>query len=171
MISRASAVGIVVLLGLGACTKAADTLDTAATEAAVLRVVEPRLDVEVDEVRCPSPIARNDGDAITCRVVLADEGGSARVRVTPRRDGDEVEVELVDAVVDRAQVGRELHQALVGEYERSFTVDCGAEEVVVAEPGTTISCTATDAAGRRRVTAEVVDGSGSLSFDLGDAGD
>jgi hypothetical protein len=170
MIGRTSAAAIVVVLGLGACTKAADTLDTAATEQAVVRVVEPRLEIEVDEVRCPSPIARDDGEAITCRVVLADEVGSVRVQVTPRQDGDEVAVELVDAVVDRAQVGRELHQALVAEYERSFTVDCGADEVVVAEPGTTISCTATDDAGRRRVTATVVDATGTLSFDLGDAG-
>ncbi len=173
MIRRCAAVALGAVAVLGACTDAADSLDTAATERAVERAVEPRLGTEVDEVRCPSPIPRG-GEPVTCRVVLAGTGtgtgATARVRVTARQDGDRVDVELVDAVVDPAQVGRELHQALVAEYARSFTVDCGDGEVVVAAPGATIPCTAADDAGRRKVTATVVDTAGTLSFDLGGTG-
>ena len=62
-----------------------------------------------------------------------------------------------DVVLDRAQVGRQLHDALVAEYARSFTVDCGTKGVVVAAPGKGISCSATDEGGRRKVGATVVD--------------
>lgn len=182
MIGRALrlATGAAAVVVLGACTGPAGSLDTGATEKAVARAVQPRLDlglgaddgseVVIDEVRCPSPIPRDDGETVTCRVVLADEQGSVRVRVTPRGDGDRVDVDLVDTVVDPARVGRQLHEALVAEYARSFTVDCGAADLVVAAPGTTISCTATDDAGRRKVTATVIDATGTLSFDLGGAG-
>lgn len=167
MIGRAAAVVLGAGLVLAACSEAADSLDTSATERAVERVVEPRLVAEVDEVTCPSPITRGDGETVTCRAVLADDGGSARVRVIQRGDGDQVDVELLDAVVERSEVGRQLHEALVATYARSFTVDCGADEVVVAAPGTTITCTATDDGGRREVTATVADATGTLSFDLG----
>lgn len=175
-VAGAAAVGV--LLVVGACTDAADSLDTNATEQSVAEAVQPRLgkgvgaavDVDIDEVRCPSPIPRGEGETVTCRVVLADDAGSVRVLVTPRGDGDQVDVDLVDAVVDPAQVGRQLHDALVAEYGRSFTVDCGVAGVLVAKPGAAISCTATDDAGRRKVTATVVDATGQLSFDLGGAG-
>ena len=170
--AAAAAVGLALGLvaGVGACTTPADTLDTTATERAVERTVEPRLPVRVDEVRCPSPIERRDGATTTCRAVLADEGGSVRVNVTQRGDGQRLEVELYDVVLDRAAVGRQLHDALVSEYARSFTVDCGGRGVAVLATGASISCTATDDAGRRKVSATVLDARGTLRFDLSGAG-
>lgn len=170
MIRRVAVLALGAGLVLGACTESADTLDATATEEAVGRVVEPRLGAEVDEVRCPSPIRRADGETVTCRVVLAEEAGVARVSVTQRGSGEQVDVDLLDAVVDPAEVGRQLHQALVAEYGRSFTVDCGADGVRVAEPGETFACSAVDEVGRRKVSATVVDAAGTLSFDLSGAG-
>ena len=166
MIRRAAASVLGPGLVLAACAGPAATFDTAATERAIERVVRPRVVAEVDEVRCPSPIPRGDGESVTCRVVLADEAGSVRVRASTLGDGDGVAVDLLDAVVDPAQVGHQLHQALVAKYARTFTVDCGDDAALVARPGTTISCAVSDDGGRRKVTATVVDATGTLSFDL-----
>lgn len=154
------------LVVAGACTEPSDALDTGATEAAVARTLGPRLPVRVDEVRCPSPIERAAATTITCQVVLVDDAGTAKVQVTQRPD-DELLVDLVDAVLDPAAVGRQLHDALVAEYARSFTVDCGTDVAVVVAVDDSISCSADDGTSRRKVTATVVDARGTLRFDLG----
>jgi hypothetical protein len=87
--------------------------------------------------------------------------------VTPRREGEQLDVDLVDAALDRAVVTTQLEEALVAEYARTFAVDCGGTGVVVAEVGATLTCTATDDDGRRQVTATVEDAGGTLSFDVG----
>ena len=99
--------------------------------------------------------------------MLAEGIGVVRLDVTQGREGERLAVGLVDAVVDHADAADELHRALVDAYGRSFEVDCGTAGPVVAKPGSTFGCKATDENGARTITATVENSAGDLSFDLG----
>lgn len=170
LVAVALVAGFAAATVLGACTRDADTLDTTATERAVARSIGRRVTVDVEEIRCPSVIPRGEGRSVTCTAVLVDGLGTLRLRVTQRGQGQALDVELRDAVVDPADVARQLHEALVARYGRSFTVDCGPAGPAVRAPQATVRCKADDGATGRTITATVVDAAGTLSFDLGTAG-
>jgi hypothetical protein len=174
---------------LAACSSDDETLDVAATEDAVADVVVARLGPEVDEVRCPEEIERAAGAVIECRAVLADERGEVRLRVR-QADGDgALDVEELDAVIDRDAVATDLRGRLTDTHERDFLVDCadrgdgddrddvddgdgdgddGDGRVEVVAPGSVITCEATDEFGDREVTVTVIDPAGTLRYQVGD---
>lgn len=148
-----------------ACSQPVGTLDRAATERAVEKVIGGRLD-DVERIRCPDEIARGAGKQFRCDAVL--EGDSLEVRLRVRQvDADaSLEVQLLDAAIDRTEVAEDLRRSLVTAFERAFTVDCG-EGVTVSAPGSTFSCTAEDPDGTRQVAVTVTDPAGTLSYDVG----
>ncbi len=156
-------------LGLGAagCAEEADTLDRAATQRAVEKVIDARLDVDVDRVTCPADIPLGTGREVACRASLEGVDDDLRLTVTQRGDEGELDVELLDAVVDPTDVAEDLHGQLVAEFARSFLADCGDGGPQVVEPGETIECVARDAGSRRTVTVTVVDAAGTLRYELG----
>lgn len=183
---------VAAVLGLLAgCSSDDETLDVAATEDAVADVVAVRLAAEVDEVRCPEEIERAAGTVIECRAVLARERGEVRLRVR-QADGDgALEVEELDAVIDRDAVATDLRGRLTDTHDRDFLVDCanrgdgangedgndgaegddgadGVDRVEVMAPGSMITCEATDEFGDREVTVTVIDPAGTLRYQVGD---
>lgn len=163
-----AASGLVVLLGLEACGEPAATLDSAATERAVDRVIGDRIGPPVAEVQCPEEIARGSGKRFSCRAVLEDGAGTIRLRVRQVDDDGRLQAEPIDAVVDTDVVAEDLRATLVRAYLRGFTVDCGKAGPKVVEPDTKFTCDAKDSAGRREVAVTVVDAAGTLRYDVGD---
>lgn len=157
-----AAVLLVVLLA--SCSSG--RLDQSATERTVRGAIGARIPWDVTAVRCPAHIPRGSGERVECRAVLADGAGTVRLRVTQADDDGGLEVELRDAVVDRAVAARRLHKALVEEYGRSFRTDCGSGPPAVLAPGRSLPCYARDDSGVRTVRARVVDPSGTLRFEL-----
>lgn len=144
------------------------TLDVPATEAAVAEVVAAGVAPGVDGVRCPEEIERTADTTVTCRADLADGAGELRLEVRVLDDDGTLDVEPLDAVVDRDRVATELRDELAATYERDFTVDCGDDGVEVVAPGGTVTCRATDDDGTRDVTVTVADAAGTLRFDVGE---
>ncbi|HEX2575829.1 MAG TPA: DUF4333 domain-containing protein [Aquihabitans sp.] len=166
-LGAALAAGLALAVAGASCSETADTLDRAGTERAVERVVGGRIGPDVDRVRCPQEIPRGRGRRFSCRAVLADEVGDVRLRVRQADDDGRLEVELLDAVVDRRDVADDLRRTLVSTYLREFTVDCGDPGPRVVAPGTTFTCDAADPAGEREVEVTVTDAAGTLSYDVG----
>lgn len=163
---------LVTVLGVGVagCSEPATTLDAAATERTVEQVVADRIEPEVSEVRCPDRIERGVGVEVRCRAILASAAGSVRLQVSQVDEDASLEVELADAVLDVDTVAEDLTASLVDELARPVRVDCGDREVLVVEPGSDISCTATDERGDREVAVTVSDARGTLRYELGAAG-
>lgn len=156
----------------GGCSDPASTLDREGTERAVRRVVGGRIEARVRDVRCPATIPRGAGEQVTCLAVLAGDIGEVRLRVEQADDDGTVEVALLDAVVDPADVADDLRAALVRTFARGFTVTCGDPGPTVVRPGATFTCEADDetddrGAGTRRVTVTVADSAGTLRYDVG----
>lgn len=171
---RARAVALVLAVALGTTACGDDDgviLDRAATEDAVAEVVADGLAVDVDDVVCPDEIERTAGAATACRGVLADDVGDVRLEVRQTDDEGTLDVEVLDAVVDRAAVARQLDDELTSTYERDFTVDCGGGGLAVVAPDSSFVCDATDAEGARDVTVTVTDPAGTLRFEVADADD
>ncbi|MCU1499727.1 MAG: hypothetical protein JWM47_3680 [Acidimicrobiales bacterium] len=142
------------------------TLDTSATERAIEKVIGGRIEPDVREVRCPDDIDRGEGRRFTCRAVLAGGHGEVRLRVRQTERDTNLDVDLLDAVIDRTAVADDLRRMLVKTFLRRFTVDCGDAEVDVAAPDSTFTCQAEDPAGSRKVTVTVVDAAGTLTYDI-----
>lgn len=149
------------------CSQSEATLDRAATERAVAKVIGGRIGPRVARVRCPDDIARKKGAVVTCRAVLAGDLGDVRLQVTQTDDDADLAVDLLDAVLERDAVAEDLRRSLVKEYRRTFTVECDTAEVTVIASEGTFTCTAEDATTRRTVTVIVTDASGTLSYDIG----
>lgn len=161
----------VVLAAMGVaagCAEDADALDRAATERAVERVIGGRIDPVVDRVRCPAEIERGEGERVTCRALLADGGQEVRLRVSQVDEDGRLDVALLDAVLDPADVATDLRRTLVSSFRREFEVDCGDGGPLVAAPDDTFTCTARDPDGEREVTVTVTDAAGTLAYDVGE---
>ncbi|CAN5901943.1 hypothetical protein BH23ACT2_BH23ACT2_25510 [soil metagenome] len=175
---RAAALLVASGLGLLACSSGqASTVETSATEDAVAEKVAAGLGPELDEVRCPAEIERAVGATVECRAVLAEEGtsepGQLRVEVRQVDDEGRLDVEPLDAVIDRSEVALDLEDTLTDAYDRDFTIDCGGGLDVVA-PGGTITCDAADAFERRTIVVTITDVAGTVLYDVdgdGDGGD
>ncbi len=171
--ARVVAALVVGALLAGGCSDPASTLDREGTERAVRRVVGGRIEARVRDVRCPADIARGAGERVTCVALLAGDTGEVRLRVEQADDDGTLEVALLDAVVDPADVADDLRAALVRTFERGFTVTCGDPGPTVVRPGATFTCEAVDetddrGAGTRRVTVTVTDPAGTLRYGVGD---
>lgn len=142
------------------------TLDTPATERAIDRAIGGRIETDVREVRCPEEIERGAGRRFTCRAVLAGGQGQVRLRVRQQPRGTDLDVDLLDAVLDRTAVADDLRRQLVKVFLRRFTVDCGDDKVDVVAPKSTFTCRAEDPNGARTVTVTVVDAAGTVSYDV-----
>ncbi len=164
-----AALALAVAVGLAACgSDEATTLDAAATEDAVAEVVAEGLEVEVDDVTCPDDIERSAGTTVRCRATLADEVGDVRIEVRQADDEGTLDVEVLDAVIDRAAVVDQLVDQLTATYERDFTIDCGDGGLEVVAPDSSFLCAAADADGARDVTVTVTDAAGTLRFEVAD---
>ncbi|QXC63251.1 DUF4333 domain-containing protein [Aquihabitans sp. G128] len=147
-------------------TKQATTLDTDGTERAIDKVIGSRIEPDVKEVRCPADIARGKGRSFSCRALLEGTGGEVRLRVRQVDADGTLDVDLLDAVVDRKAVATDLRRQLVKRFLRTFTVDCGTEAISVVAPGSTFTCSAKDPAGKRTITVTVTDAAGTVSYDI-----
>jgi hypothetical protein len=159
-------VGAVLALSAGvtACGDAtAKTLDQPATESAVGRVVADRLGTVVRNTACPSTIPRGKNEVVKCSVTLSPKLGIVRVSVRQVDDEGRLDVVLLDAVIDNAEVTRTLKTQLKASFSRSFQADCGTGRRVVA-PGGSFRCRARDRGGRRVVLVTVKDAAGTLAF-------
>ena len=156
------------LVGAGGCggTQAASSLDTTATERAIKKVIGARIAPDVDDVRCPSDMPRGVGKRVTCRAVLADGKGAVRLRVQQSDADGQLDIALEDAVIDLDEVADDLRRQLVATYKRTFEIDCGERGPKVVEPGTTLTCDASDATGKRAVAVRVLDAAGTLRYDV-----
>lgn len=162
LVASACAVAVALVAG---CART-PTLDRAGTERAIEKVIGGRITQPVETVTCPAHLRKGEGEVATCRAVLADGVGTVRLRVR-QTDGDaHLDVELIDAVIDRTAAATALHRELVAAYARTFTVDCGAGPIVVA-PGKAFECSASDGTTTRTVQATVTDAAGTVTFDLG----
>lgn len=171
---RLAAAALAVTLVLGAATGCGrddgpSHLDTAATEQAVEKAVDRRLETDVTRVRCPDEIVRGAGRRVACQAILAKGQGQVRLRVRQSGTDTELDIELLDAVIDRKAVADDLRRQLVDRFHRRFTVDCGSARVDVVAPRSTFTCKAEDPAGRRTVTVTVVDAAGTVRYDVGGA--
>ncbi len=156
----------VALLVVG-CTQEAGTLDRAATERAVKKVVGARITPPITTIRCPDDIPRGEDEPVVCRAILAGGSGEVRLRVTQTGAADQVNVALLDAVLDRDDVAEDLRQTLVETYLRTFEVDCGKPVITVLAPDETFACNAKDATETREITVTVTDPAGTLLYDIG----
>lgn len=161
----ALAVGLIATVG--ACSQGANSLDRAATERAVLATLAERMTPVPDEVSCPANIDRGADEVVTCDAILPDGIGTVRVDVSQRDGGSSLDIDLVDAIIDRAKVATDLRRELVDAYGRTFTVSCGEAGPEVMEPGAEFDCEATDEGGSRTIRARVVNGAGTVTFDIG----
>lgn len=165
---RTASVAAAVVLALPACgSDEPATFDRAAAEEAVAEVAADGLGLEVDDVACPGEIERSAGTTVTCRAVLADDVGDVRVEVRRADDGT-LDVEVLDAVVDRAVVAEQLLDELTATYDRDFTVDCGGDGFEVVAPDASFVCGAADDAEARDVIVTVADAAGTLRFEVAD---
>lgn len=155
------AVGAMVVLT--ACSSDGDRLDRSATERAIERVVEADIAETVAEVNCPERIPYGEGLTVRCEAVFSDVAGRVGLEVT-QLAGDELDVIVLDAVVDPAEVADELEKQLLATYLRTFTAGCGEPGRQAVASGSTLACTVTDDDGSREATVTVVDASGTLSF-------
>mgnify|MGYP000844547828 FL=1 len=162
-----------------------------AGERAVRAELDGTLPAAVTAVHCPEAPRRRTGSTTRCEAELR---GGARVRlVVTHAGGDRLTVDLLDAVLDRAELTRRVTRALGDELDRRVAVDCddagsgagggaadadegaadgtgrdtGAGGVLVAAPGETLTCTARDGTSRRKVTVEIRDVEGNLEARLG----
>lgn len=164
---RAAAAGAVAVAVLAGCART-PTLDRAGTERAIEKVIGGRITQPIEAVTCPAHLRKGEGEVATCRAVLADGAGTVRLRVR-QTDGDaHLDVDLLDAVVDRTAAATALHRELVAAYERTFTVDCGDGGPIVVAPGKGFTCSASDGTSTRTVRATVTDAAGTVTFDIGD---
>jgi hypothetical protein len=171
-VTRTTALVVAVVLGLAACGgDDAAALDREATEDAIAEVVADGLGVQVDAVVCPDDVERTAGATAACRGVLADDVGDVRIEVRRADEEGTLGVEVLDAVIDRVDVARQLDEELAATYERDFTVDCGGDGPDVVAPDTSFACVATDADGAREVTVTVTDQAGTLRFEVADGPD
>lgn len=157
---------LTLLASLAACSEPATTLERSETERAVQRVIGGRIAVPIDHILCPAVIERGAGRRFVCRAVLSGGAGEVRLRVT-QGDDDALEVDPLDAVLDRAAVAGDLRGALVETYRRSFMVVCAEPDIRVAAPGATFTCRVIDDEGGRDITVTVVDAAGTVSYDIG----
>lgn len=162
-----SLVVAVALIAVAGCSQSTATLDRAATEQAVEKVVGSRIGPRIQRVRCPEGIARKEGERFTCQALLAGDLGDVRLEVIQTDADADLDVNLLDAVIERPEVAEDLRRSLVKEYLRTFTVDCGTPKVTVIAPGGTFTCTVEDATTTRQVSVTVTDAAGTLTYDIG----
>ena len=160
-----------VAAGASGCTTPARTLDRAATEQAVAQALGRPAGAEVTGVRCPADLERGKGTETRCRAQVAGADEPLRLLVTQTDDQARLDVQRIDAVLDRRAVAEDLRRTLVETYRRVFDVDCGQPRIVVAAPRSTFTCQASEQGGpgdgdTRKVKATVTNAAGTLRYDV-----
>lgn len=160
-----AAAGVLAVLAVGCASER--SLDPERLDALVESAIVDGIGIEPSAIACPPVTGIEDGTTFVCEATL--DGQTLRMEgvVTDAAEGS-VEVANLDAVllvgVLESVIGSDFSQQL-GE---PITVECGDGEVIVAEVGSRLSCTATDSAGNEApVSVDVDDAEGNVSYELG----
>jgi hypothetical protein len=155
------------LLVAGCSTTA--VLDLAKLEREILdRLRDAFPDADLGEVDCPSEVKVEQGDTFRCTVEIDGQTLPFRVRQTDA-DGN-VEFEPTKATIDLRLAERRIGELLADRASGELTVDCGRRSVLVADPGDTFDCEATDDSGSVTVTGTVTNIEGEVDFETQGSG-
>lgn len=127
------------LLTAAACSGDA-RFDRAETEALARTELNRVLPATVTAVDCERSPRRSSGDRERCVAVLSS-GDRVDVELVSA-GGGELEVSLLDAVMEPDELAERITAGLRDQLERSVEVDCGPEELIVAEVGDVLTCEA-----------------------------
>ncbi len=156
------------LLALAACNAEVNTtkqLNTEKGEDIISEFMEENYKgLTVGEVKCPEREIK-EGDVFTCTGELNEQ--TLKFDVTQTDDEGTIEAEPTQAVLD-ISAAKALVEKSVGEQNQTtVTADCGSEDYVVSDVGSTLECEFTDAQGEGgTVVATVTDVEGSVDLTL-----
>lgn len=118
----------------------------------------------VGEVNCPDREIK-EGDVFTCTGELNDQ--TLKFDVTQTDDEGTIEAEPTQAVLD-ISAAKALVEKSVGEQNQTtVTADCGSEDYVVRDVGSTLECQFADAGGNGgTIVLTVTDVEGNVDLTL-----
>lgn len=160
--------GIVALGSFAAACSEDRELDPDRLDAAVESAVVEGLGVTPTTIDCPAVTGISDGSTFTCEVDLDGQVLQMAGTVIEASEGT-FEIDNLDAVlfVDVLELG--IAAEISAELGEAIGVDCGLDgDLVVAEVGSRISCTAIDVVGNEApLTVDVLDADGEIAYELG----
>ena len=122
-------------------------------------------DLEVNQGKCPSGIEAKKGAKFKCSVQIAGVKAPYNVTVT-KVDGDDVRFDfeptnpIVSTSITESYVTTQAEaEGIVG-----ASVDCGDEEVIIQEVGSTFPCTLALGEESQDVTIEIKDKEGTIAI-------
>ena len=163
------AASTIVLAFLAGCSFNAScgsqNLDTKKAEEELAASIE-KLAKMPAKVTCPSPVKLKKDDVFDCTVTLGEAQGTFRVSQTD--DKGNIHFELVEEFLMSQQIEEAIGGMVKEKTGVSPTVSCGPR-VRVSTPGSSFTCTAADAAGKKLdVKVDVKDAQGNVHFSVVD---
>lgn len=159
----AALAGVAVLVGCAT----ERSLDPERLDALIDSAIADGVGVAPTAVSCPPVTDIVDGTTFVCEATL--DGQTLRMAgvVVDASEG-EVEVENVDAVLFVGLLEQVIADDVSRQLGETITIECGTGELIIAEVGSELSCTASDSVGNEAdVLVEVVDAEGNVTFELG----
>lgn len=162
-----TALGVLAAVLVGVLlSRAVNTVSTEQAQAEIVRTTQSIAGVAPADVHCPTDIPVKAGTTFSCTAQL--DGQPVRYTVREQDDKGNVHIDSDGFVVVAALVNT-LQQQIGQQVGGPVTVTCdtGGRKILLAGPGTQISCTAAAAdnpANTIRIAATVTDQQGNISF-------
>ncbi len=159
-----AAVGAIV--GLVVTNSTEKTLDLDRAERSITENLQTEyVGFDVDRVTCPDDVEVEAGAEFTCTTRI--EGQQLDIVVTQEDDEGNVTFQKAQAAIPAAKA----EEFIVTEFRQqgtAVTVDCGDNDVIVVDPGSTIECAVTTDDGNMTTAIVTVnDVAGNVSIDFG----
>lgn len=159
-----SAVAAIVGLSTGCASER--SLDPERLDALVESAIVDGIGVQPTGIDCPPVIGIVDGTTFTCEVTLDGQSLRMEGEVVDAAQGT-VEVVNLDAVLLVELLEWVIADDFTRQLGEPITIDCGDGEVIVAEVGSELTCTARDTVGNEASVSVVVDDAeGNVSYEL-----
>lgn len=143
------------------------SLDPERLDALIETAIVDGVGVAPTSVDCPPVTDIDDGTRFVCEATLDDQTLRMEGVVIDASEG-EVEVNNIEAVLIVELLEWVIADDFSGQLGESITVDCDGRELIIAEVGSRLICTAFDTLGNdAEVGVEVVDAEGNVAFELG----
>lgn len=147
------------------CTTSSGRFDRTETLRLARTELERMLPIGVDSVDCDEIPRREADDRRPC-TARTEDGRSVRIDLVVD-DPDALHVEILDAVVERDRLVDRIDEQLEERYDRTFTVRCDEPDVLIVEPGATLTCEAEDEDHAGEVEVAILDRDGDVAVRIG----
>lgn len=119
--------------------------------------------LELGEASCPEDVELTEGVTFRCTLEIAGVKAPYTVKLT-NVDADEVQINLepAKALIATAVVADLVHKGLKEQYRDQATIDCGKDQLLVADVGTKIGCIVEIDGKRQQAIARVKDKDGTV---------